>query len=166
MLAPRGVGVWDLCIPRNCRRTAIALLRENSKARLVAGLRVCAHVCTFRVLWSAIHDSSSTSQTESNLEGTCNYYLLWGTQLRTPSCNGSLIPPSAAHLLRLLGKQGGSVTVSSEEGIWRGKLVPVRSDVALGPQIYTDGIFLGRLLVHISVVGHGPFTVRPAVTND
>lgn len=58
---------------------------------------------------------------------------------------------------------GGSTTFSSEEEIWRGKLAPVSSDTALGPQMYTDGIFLGRLLTHISVVG--PFTVRTAVTN-
>jgi hypothetical protein len=87
-LVPKCVGVHDVCIPQN-GRTAILLLRENSEARLVTRLRVCVHVCTFGVLWSAIHDSSSPSQAESNLEGTCNYYLLWGTQLRTLSCNDS-----------------------------------------------------------------------------
>lgn len=87
-LVPRGVGVCDLCLPLN-GRTAILLLRENSIARLVTRRRVCGPVCTFGVLWSAIHVSSSPSQAESNLEGTCNYYLLWDTQLRTPSCNDS-----------------------------------------------------------------------------
>lgn len=70
---------------------AIRLSREHSEATRVDSLSVCAHVYTLRVLWLAIHDSFFLSQAASNLEGTCNYYLLKGTQLRTPSCNDSWV---------------------------------------------------------------------------